>query len=213
MPAGAAVSPRAPRPAVEPHPTSHIRSLAGASCCGRWPSGARADRHRPARDAGTGAGRVRASRASNWRWMLRATTISPTSALSSVADAWPSSTPAARCASGAHCATPSNSARRGRSAMSSIPTCTSIMCSVMPRSAQDRPSFVGHWALAAAIARSREFFLQHYADDLDQPADAARDHRPGPGGTTHPGSRPGWPASAPAGMADRAYRLRSDGAR
>jgi len=37
---------------------------------------------------------------------------------------------------------------------------------------QDRPSFVGHWKLAAAIARSREFFLQHYADDLDQPADA-----------------------------------------
>jgi quinoprotein relay system zinc metallohydrolase 2 len=38
----------------------------------------------------------------------------------------------------------------------------------------DRPSFVGHWALAAAIARSRDFFLQHYADDLDQPADAAQ---------------------------------------
>lgn len=37
---------------------------------------------------------------------------------------------------------------------------------------EDRPSFVGHWALAAAIARSRDFFLQHYADDLDQPADA-----------------------------------------
>jgi quinoprotein relay system zinc metallohydrolase 2 len=39
---------------------------------------------------------------------------------------------------------------------------------------QDRPSFVGHWALAAAIARSRDFFLQHYADDLDQPADAGQ---------------------------------------
>jgi quinoprotein relay system zinc metallohydrolase 2 len=39
---------------------------------------------------------------------------------------------------------------------------------------EDRPSFVGHWALAAAIARSRDFFLQHYADDLDQPADAAQ---------------------------------------
>ncbi|HEX2790519.1 MAG TPA: quinoprotein relay system zinc metallohydrolase 2 [Steroidobacteraceae bacterium] len=38
----------------------------------------------------------------------------------------------------------------------------------------DRPSFIGHWALAAAIARSRDFFLQHYADDLDQPADAAQ---------------------------------------
>ena len=37
---------------------------------------------------------------------------------------------------------------------------------------EDRPSFVGHWALAAAIARSRDFFLQHYADDLDQPVDA-----------------------------------------
>jgi quinoprotein relay system zinc metallohydrolase 2 len=39
---------------------------------------------------------------------------------------------------------------------------------------QDRPSFVGHWALAAAIERSRDFFLQHYADDLDQPADAGQ---------------------------------------
>ena len=39
---------------------------------------------------------------------------------------------------------------------------------------QDRPSFVGHWALAEAIARSRDFFLQHYADDLDQPADAGQ---------------------------------------
>jgi quinoprotein relay system zinc metallohydrolase 2 len=39
---------------------------------------------------------------------------------------------------------------------------------------QDHPSFVGHWALAAAIARSRDFFLQHYADDLDQPADAGQ---------------------------------------
>ncbi len=39
---------------------------------------------------------------------------------------------------------------------------------------QDRPSFVGHWALAAAIARSRDFFLQHYANDLDPPADAGQ---------------------------------------
>jgi quinoprotein relay system zinc metallohydrolase 2 len=38
----------------------------------------------------------------------------------------------------------------------------------------DRPSFVGHWALAAAMARSRDFFLQHYADDLDQPAGAGQ---------------------------------------
>jgi quinoprotein relay system zinc metallohydrolase 2 len=37
-----------------------------------------------------------------------------------------------------------------------------------------RPSFVGHWALAAAMARSRDFFLQHYAQDLDQPASAAQ---------------------------------------
>jgi glyoxylase-like metal-dependent hydrolase (beta-lactamase superfamily II) len=39
---------------------------------------------------------------------------------------------------------------------------------------EDRPSFVGHWALAAAIERSRDFFLQHYADDLDQPAHAGQ---------------------------------------
>jgi quinoprotein relay system zinc metallohydrolase 2 len=39
---------------------------------------------------------------------------------------------------------------------------------------EDRPSFVGHWALAAAIERSRDFFLQHYADELDQPADAGQ---------------------------------------
>jgi quinoprotein relay system zinc metallohydrolase 2 len=39
---------------------------------------------------------------------------------------------------------------------------------------EDRPSFVGHWALAAAIERSRDFFLQHYADALDQPADAGQ---------------------------------------
>jgi quinoprotein relay system zinc metallohydrolase 2 len=39
---------------------------------------------------------------------------------------------------------------------------------------EDWPSFVGHWALAAAIERSRDFFLQHYADDLDQPAHAGQ---------------------------------------
>lgn len=39
---------------------------------------------------------------------------------------------------------------------------------------QDRPSFIGHWALAAAMARSRDFFLQHYADDLEQPPSAAQ---------------------------------------
>jgi quinoprotein relay system zinc metallohydrolase 2 len=40
--------------------------------------------------------------------------------------------------------------------------------------AQDRPSFVGHRALPAAMARSRDFFLQHYAADLDQPPSAAQ---------------------------------------
>lgn len=40
--------------------------------------------------------------------------------------------------------------------------------------AQDRPAFVGHWALKTAIARSRDFFLQHYAEDLDQPPSAAQ---------------------------------------
>ena len=39
---------------------------------------------------------------------------------------------------------------------------------------QDRPSFVGHSALADAMANSREFFLQHYAGDLDQPPSAAQ---------------------------------------
>jgi len=35
-------------------------------------------------------------------------------------------------------------------------------------------SFVGHAALPAAIARSRPYFLQHYAADLDAPATAAQ---------------------------------------
>jgi quinoprotein relay system zinc metallohydrolase 2 len=39
---------------------------------------------------------------------------------------------------------------------------------------QDHPSFIGHRALAAAMARSRDFFLQHYAADLDQPPSAAQ---------------------------------------
>jgi quinoprotein relay system zinc metallohydrolase 2 len=39
---------------------------------------------------------------------------------------------------------------------------------------QDRPRFVGHAALAAAIADSRDFFLQHYPQDLDQPASATQ---------------------------------------
>jgi quinoprotein relay system zinc metallohydrolase 2 len=38
--------------------------------------------------------------------------------------------------------------------------------------ASAHPSFVGHAALPAAIARSRLYFLQHYADDLDAPASA-----------------------------------------
>ena len=40
--------------------------------------------------------------------------------------------------------------------------------------ANDHPSFVGHAALAAALARSREFFLRQYADDFDAPATAAQ---------------------------------------
>jgi quinoprotein relay system zinc metallohydrolase 2 len=36
----------------------------------------------------------------------------------------------------------------------------------------ERPTFVGHAALAAAMARSRDFFLEHYAGDLDQPPSA-----------------------------------------
>jgi quinoprotein relay system zinc metallohydrolase 2 len=38
----------------------------------------------------------------------------------------------------------------------------------------DGPSFIGHRALAASMARSRDFFLQHYAADLDQPPSAAQ---------------------------------------
>jgi quinoprotein relay system zinc metallohydrolase 2 len=34
----------------------------------------------------------------------------------------------------------------------------------------DQPSFVGHAALAAAMARSRDFFIKEYAADLDAPA-------------------------------------------
>jgi quinoprotein relay system zinc metallohydrolase 2 len=36
----------------------------------------------------------------------------------------------------------------------------------------DRPKFVGHAALAAALARSRELFLREYAADFDAPASA-----------------------------------------
>jgi len=38
----------------------------------------------------------------------------------------------------------------------------------------DHPHFVGHARLAAALARSRDFFLQNYAADFDAPADAAQ---------------------------------------
>jgi len=38
----------------------------------------------------------------------------------------------------------------------------------------ERPTFVGHSALGAAMARSRDFFLQHYAADLDQPPSATQ---------------------------------------
>jgi quinoprotein relay system zinc metallohydrolase 2 len=38
----------------------------------------------------------------------------------------------------------------------------------------ERPTFVGHSALAVAMARSRDFFLQQYAGDLDQPPSAAQ---------------------------------------
>jgi quinoprotein relay system zinc metallohydrolase 2 len=38
----------------------------------------------------------------------------------------------------------------------------------------DRPEFVGHEALGAALARSREFFLKTYAADFEQPPDAAQ---------------------------------------
>jgi len=40
--------------------------------------------------------------------------------------------------------------------------------------AREQPKFVGHAALAAALARSRDFFLQQYPEDLDQPPDAAQ---------------------------------------
>jgi quinoprotein relay system zinc metallohydrolase 2 len=40
--------------------------------------------------------------------------------------------------------------------------------------APERPKFVGHAALTAALARSRDFFLQQYPEDLDQPPSAAQ---------------------------------------
>ena len=38
----------------------------------------------------------------------------------------------------------------------------------------DQPHFVGHARLAAALTRSRDFFLQNYAADFDSPAAAAQ---------------------------------------
>jgi quinoprotein relay system zinc metallohydrolase 2 len=38
----------------------------------------------------------------------------------------------------------------------------------------DRPAFVGHAMLAAAMARNRDYFVQHYPDDLDPPPSAAQ---------------------------------------
>lgn len=38
----------------------------------------------------------------------------------------------------------------------------------------DKPSFVGHWALADAMARSRDFFVKEYGGDLDSPPSAAQ---------------------------------------
>lgn len=38
----------------------------------------------------------------------------------------------------------------------------------------DQPQFIGHANLAAALARSREFFLTHYAEDLEPPPAAAQ---------------------------------------
>ena len=35
---------------------------------------------------------------------------------------------------------------------------------------QDKPTFVGHAGLLDAIARSRDYFVQHYPDDFDAPA-------------------------------------------
>ena len=38
----------------------------------------------------------------------------------------------------------------------------------------DKPQFIGHARLAAALTRSRDFFLSHYAQDLDAPPSAAQ---------------------------------------
>jgi quinoprotein relay system zinc metallohydrolase 2 len=43
----------------------------------------------------------------------------------------------------------------------------------------DKPQFVGHADLSAALTRSRDFFLKNYAADLDPPASAAQIIAPG----------------------------------
>lgn len=50
----------------------------------------------------------------------------------------------------------------------------------------DKPQFVGHAQLAAALARSREFFLKNYAADFDSPPGA--EQIIGPERTVAPGS-------------------------
>jgi quinoprotein relay system zinc metallohydrolase 2 len=50
----------------------------------------------------------------------------------------------------------------------------------------DKPQFIGHAQLTAALARSREFFLKNYAADLDSPPGA--EQIIGPDRTVAPGS-------------------------
>ena len=78
---------------------------------------------------------------------------------------------------------------------------------------QDRPKYVGHAALAAAITRSRDFFLQHYPQDLDPPASAAQII--GPDTTVQQTLELdlGGRSLMPAGVAVRPYRLRPHGVR
>ena len=79
----------------------------------------------------------------------------------------------------------------------------------------DQPHFVGHARLAAALARSRDFFLQNYAADFDAPADAAQIIAPdltvAPGQELHLDL--GERELHPAGVAAGAYRLRPHGVR
>ncbi len=74
----------------------------------------------------------------------------------------------------------------------------------------DHPSFVGHAALAAALARSRDFFLRQYAGDFDAPATAAQIIGPDRDSENHARPGSGRAASDSARMAESAYRLRPD---